>query len=346
MQSIDQKRAGVANLASPENSILSPASVKSEPIRKKNQHKHHGSHPSISVTPFAGPDSSSNTSSSCTSSGPSSPAHHSSSNLPTPISATLEVPGDTQFHFPDVSGSDRRAERADEAAYDSRVQSQDSSDKTMSVQSTDSDRTLRSTRLESQDSHDEVLGGRWPRQNSLTSKEWEIPFDELKIEEEIGTGRFGTVYKGQWYGAVAIKRLNFEQGTDSNKYMEAFRQEVATFRKTRHENLVLFMGACMEPPNLAIVTSLCKGLTLFTHIHERNHRFPASRAMAIAQQICQGMSYLHARDVLHKDLKSKNVFYENGKVVITDFGLLSVTRLCQSCRFVLIPRDLIPAHPT
>ena len=34
---------------------------------------------------------------------------------------------------------------------------------------------------------------------------------------------------------------------------------VATFRKTRHENLILFMGACMNPPNLAIVTSLCKG---------------------------------------------------------------------------------------
>lgn len=30
--------------------------------------------------------------------------------------------------------------------------------------------------------------------------------------------------------------------------------QVQTFRKTRHENLVLFMGACMEPPKLAIIT--------------------------------------------------------------------------------------------
>jgi len=30
--------------------------------------------------------------------------------------------------------------------------------------------------------------------------------------------------------------------------------EVATLKKTRHENLVLFMGACMTPPKLAIVT--------------------------------------------------------------------------------------------
>ena len=35
------------------------------------------------------------------------------------------------------------------------------------------------------------------------------------------------------------------------------------------------------------------------------------------------MSYLHARGIVHKDLKTKNIFIENQKVVITDFGLLS-----------------------
>ncbi|KAH7959444.1 hypothetical protein HPB49_011203 [Dermacentor silvarum] len=45
-----------------------------------------------------------------------------------------------------------------------------------------------------------------------------------------------------------------------------------------------------------------------------------------------GMGYLHARGIVHKDLKTKNIFYENGKVVITDFGLFSVTKLCQGNR--------------
>ena len=40
--------------------------------------------------------------------------------------------------------------------------------------------------------------------------------------------------------------------------LEAFRLDVATFRRTRHENLVLFMGACMDLPNLAIVTSIIR----------------------------------------------------------------------------------------
>lgn len=41
------------------------------------------------------------------------------------------------------------------------------------------------------------------------------------------------------------------------------------------------------------------------------------------------MGYLHARGIVHKDLKSKNIFLENGKVIITDFGLFSVSKLCK-----------------
>lgn len=67
--------------------------------------------------------------------------------------------------------------------------------------------------------------------------------------------------------------------------------QVSTFRKTRHENLVLFMGACMKPPRLAIVTSLCKGQTLYTHIHVQKDKFTMSRTIMIAQQISQVMAF-------------------------------------------------------
>lgn len=62
---------------------------------------------------------------------------------------------------------------------------------------------------------------------------------------------------------------------------------MATFRKTRHENLVLFMGACMKPPCLAIVTSMSKGMTLYTHIHLRKDKFNMNKTTIIAQQISQ-----------------------------------------------------------
>jgi kinase suppressor of Ras 2 len=48
------------------------------------------------------------------------------------------------------------------------------------------------------------------------------------------------------------------------------------------------------------------------------------------------MGYLHARGIVHKDLRSKNIFLENGKVVITDFGLFSVTKLCFGNRYLKV----------
>lgn len=44
------------------------------------------------------------------------------------------------------------------------------------------------------------------------------------------------------------------------------------------------------------------------------------------------MGYLHAKGIVHKDLKTKNIFLESGKVVITDFGLFNVTKLCYGNR--------------
>jgi hypothetical protein len=69
--------------------------------------------------------------------------------------------------------------------------------------------------------------------------------------------------------------------------LQAFKVEVAQLKKTRHENLVLFMGACMRPPKLAIVTELCRGRTLYHELHVRRERFILNRAILIATQITQ-----------------------------------------------------------
>lgn len=56
------------------------------------------------------------------------------------------------------------------------------------------------------------------------------------------------------------------------------------------------------------------------------------------------MGYLHAKGILHKDLKSKNVFYDNGKVVITDFGLFSISGVLQAGRYEVVEGFLINEH--
>ncbi|CAK1580638.1 unnamed protein product [Parnassius mnemosyne] len=294
-----------------------------------------------------GPDSSSNTSS-CNSSTPSSPAlaapatplqHHAHQPAHQPTHQPHQpLHNKQQFHFPEVKPPVSSPNHNSAVQSPARPSPNHKEDLTSSIKnercclvslsgsgSTDSG----GARGDSLDlaAHD-APDARWPRQNSLSMKEWDIPYDELKLFEMIGTGRFGTVYRGSWHGAVAVKLLHVHSLTDHCLQLDTFKHEVATFRKTRHENLVLFMGACMKPPRLAIVTSLCKGMTLYTHIHLRKDKFTANKSVIVAQQISQGMGYLHARGIIHKDLKTKNIFLENGKVVITDFGLFSVTKLC------------------
>jgi len=55
--------------------------------------------------------------------------------------------------------------------------------------------------------------------------------------------------------------------------------------------------------------------------------------MKIVKTLFQGMGYLHSKGVVHKDLKSKNIFVDGKRVVITGFGLVGLHAVaCDSTR--------------
>lgn len=157
-----------------------------------------------------------------------------------------------------------------------------------------------------------------------TIEDWEIPIDDIFIGPRIGAGSFGTVYRGHWHGAVAIKTLNVR---DPNPVqITAFRNEVAVLRKTRHVNVLLFMGCVSKKGQLAIVTQWCEGSSLYKHLHVNEAKFELLNVIEIARQTSQGMDYLHAKNIIHRDLKSNNIFLhdDNFTVKIGDFGLATV----------------------
>uniref|UniRef100_A0A1A7WPC1 non-specific serine/threonine protein kinase n=1 Tax=Iconisemion striatum TaxID=60296 RepID=A0A1A7WPC1_9TELE len=171
---------------------------------------------------------------------------------------------------------------------------------------------------------------RKPSQTSVYLQEWDIPFEQLDLGELIGKGRWGRVHKGRWHGEVAIRLLEIDG--NNQDHLKLFKKEVMNYRQTRHENVVLFMGACMAPPHLAIITSFCKGRTLYSVVRDSKHNLDINKTRQIAQEIVKGMGYLHAKGIVHKDLKSKNVFHDTNKVVITDFGLFGISGVVQEGR--------------
>ncbi|KAG1927512.1 raf-1 proto-oncogene, serine/threonine kinase a isoform X3 [Pimephales promelas] len=161
-----------------------------------------------------------------------------------------------------------------------------------------------------------------PRDKRDSSYYWEIEASEVMLLSRIGSGSFGTVYKGKWHGDVAVKILKVTNPTPEQ--FQAFRNEVAVLRKTRHVNILLFMGY-MTKDNLAIVTQWCEGSSLYKHLHVQETNFQMFQLMDIARQTAQGMDYLHAKNIIHRDMKSNNIFLHEGLAVkIGDFGLATV----------------------
>ncbi|KAL1399459.1 hypothetical protein quinque_007765 [Culex quinquefasciatus] len=158
-----------------------------------------------------------------------------------------------------------------------------------------------------------------PRDPKQSEENWNIQAEEILIGQRIGSGSFGTVYKAHWHGPVAVKTLNVK--TPSAAQLQAFKNEVAMLKKTRHCNILLFMG-CVSKPSLAIVTQWCEGSSLYKHIHVNETKFKLNTLIDIARQAAQGMDYLHAKNIIHRDLKSNNIFlHDDFSVKIGDFGL-------------------------
>ncbi|KAK7131768.1 hypothetical protein R3I93_018358 [Phoxinus phoxinus] len=161
-----------------------------------------------------------------------------------------------------------------------------------------------------------------PRDKRDSSYYWEIEANEVMLLSRIGSGSFGTVFKGKWHGDVAVKILKVTNPTPEQ--FKAFRNEVAVLRKTRHVNILLFMGYMTED-NLAIVTQWCEGSSLYKHLHVQETNFQMFQLIDIARQTAQGMDYLHAKNIIHRDMKSNNIFLHEGLAVkIGDFGLATV----------------------
>uniref|UniRef100_A0A7N6AMD4 non-specific serine/threonine protein kinase n=1 Tax=Anabas testudineus TaxID=64144 RepID=A0A7N6AMD4_ANATE len=155
-----------------------------------------------------------------------------------------------------------------------------------------------------------------------SSDDWEIPEGQITLGQRIGSGSFGTVFKGKWHGDVAVKMLNVTAPTPQQ--LQAFKNEVGVLRKTRHVNILLFMGYTTKP-QLAIVTQWCEGSSLYHHLHIIETKFEMIKLIDIARQTAQGMDYLHAKSIIHRDLKSNNIFlHDDLTVKIGDFGLATV----------------------
>nr|XP_034955244.1 mitogen-activated protein kinase kinase kinase 11 [Zootoca vivipara] len=160
----------------------------------------------------------------------------------------------------------------------------------------------------------------------------EADFRDLRLEEVIGVGGFGKVYRGSWKGElVAVKAARQDPDEDISTTSERVRQEARLFAMLQHPNIIALKAVCLREPNLCLVMEYAAGGPLSRMLAGR--RIPPHILINWAVQIAHGMQYLHCEaivPVIHRDLKSNNILLAeyaddgdvSGKTLkITDFGL-------------------------
>ncbi|XP_017247476.1 serine/threonine-protein kinase EDR1-like isoform X2 [Daucus carota subsp. sativus] len=157
----------------------------------------------------------------------------------------------------------------------------------------------------------------------LPFSEWNIDFSEITVGSRVGIGFFGEVFRGTWNGTdVAIKVFLEQDLTAEN--MEDFCNEVTILGRLRHPNVILFLGACMKPPHLSMVTEYMEMGSLYYLIHLSGQKKILSwrRRLKMLRDICRGLMCIHRMNIVHRDIKSANCLVNKHLTVkICDFGL-------------------------
>ena len=150
-----------------------------------------------------------------------------------------------------------------------------------------------------------------------------IPVEDIKLEDSLGVGGFGTVYKGTRLSTGEILAVKESKEDEiSSKSLATLYAEVSTMAPIRHRYILELAGAHITKP-YRIITRYCPGLSLFTRLH-RPMLKPMSpdQLMSIAYQVAKGMAFLHSKGIVHRDLKTMNILLDNDDAaVIADFGL-------------------------
>ncbi|RCN43712.1 kinase domain protein [Ancylostoma caninum] len=140
--------------------------------------------------------------------------------------------------------------------------------------------------------------------------DWEIPFEAITGLEWLGAGSQGAVFRGCLNGqTVAVKKVKLKEETD-----------IKHLRHLNHPNIIKFVGVCTQAPCFCLVMEYCPNGQL-GDVLKSDRVIGWQDWCSWSRQIAEGMEYLHKNKVIHRDLKSPNILFdEDGVVKICDFG--------------------------
>lgn len=108
--------------------------------------------------------------------------------------------------------------------------------------------------------------------------------------------------------------------------MENTENEVRLLQKIRHTNIVAYKDSYVDREQyLNIVMVYCDGGDIYSKVKAaKGKNFSEEQILDWMVQLGLGLFYLHERKILHRDMKTQNIFLKNGKIRLGDFGIAKV----------------------
>jgi len=184
-----------------------------------------------------------------------------------------------------------------------------------------------------------------PRMNADLNWEVDNPEELFIIDEQIGKGAYGSVFRAKFKTGftIAAKRV-----VDDPNVQGTIKREIDILKRCNSPFIVNYFGCVIEKqhgksisskfkkeeqkfsypedeggmPPLWILMDYCGGGSIRDYMLATKKTLSEEQVGAILLGVLQGLSYLHASNIIHRDLKAANILIsEDGKVKIADFGI-------------------------
>src|SRR5437667_4084752 len=143
-----------------------------------------------------------------------------------------------------------------------------------------------------------------------------------RLSEEIGSGKFGTVYRAQHImteRVVALKVLHLPTAED-----ERFMQAAQFLESLQHRHILSVVDRGVDNGRPYLVSEYMSGGSLRQRLNQMAV-LPRDQVFTILNQGAEAMIYAHKQKIVHCDIKPENILFDaEGEVVLTDFGMAIV----------------------
>uniref|UniRef100_A0A669BJ89 Guanylate cyclase n=1 Tax=Oreochromis niloticus TaxID=8128 RepID=A0A669BJ89_ORENI len=198
-----------------------------------------------------------------------------------------------------------------------------------------------------------LLNRKLKLESELAAQLWRVSWDDVQMSNldkvlRRACSRLTMSLKGSNYGSLMTMEGNFQIYTKTGYYkgnlaaikyinkkrIELTRKvlfELKHMRDVQNEHLTRFIGACIDPPNMCIITEYCPRGSLQDLMESDSITLDWMFRYSLINDIVKGMAFLHNSVIIsHGNLKSSNCVVDSRFVLkITDYGLQSLrTRSC------------------